>query len=271
MDQQAPIEDKKSFLQNDPLLVCGMLTFYGVCILALIGATIWGLDRRNQKISADATSTAHAAATQHAKATATAMMRATEQAQYEVIDPFDTNKRDWLTGAEDDEYSSGYVSIEKGVYLWDVKDSKDGFIAWSDFSENEFISDFDVYVDTKVVKGKQGDVCSGLMFRVASLVDEHYYFILCNNAVAQISFYSAKGEWDRIATIPSFSSFSYSEDWNRLEISARGSHFTFFINGSKIYEMSDERRNTGGIALAIEVTENTSARVLFDNFGLQYR
>ena len=93
MDQQTPIEDKKSFLRNDSLLVCGMLTFYGVCILVLIGAAIWGLDRRDQKISAYATSTAHAAATQHAKATATAMMRTTEQAQYEVIEPFDTNKR----------------------------------------------------------------------------------------------------------------------------------------------------------------------------------
>ncbi|HET9911438.1 MAG TPA: family 16 glycoside hydrolase [Anaerolineales bacterium] len=270
MDQQTPIEDKKSFLRNDSLLVCGMLTFYGVCILVLIGAAIWGLDRRNQKISADATSTAHAAATQHAKATATAMVRATEQAQYEVIDPFDTNKRDWRVGAEDNEYWSGDVSVKQGVYLWDVKKSKKGFISRAEFSENEFIYDFDVYVDTKV-EGKQGDVCSGLTFREASLVDEHYYFVLCNNAVAEISFYSAKGEWDRLATIPSFSSFSYSEDWNRLEISARGSHFTFFVNGSKIYEMSDERRKTGGIALVIEVTENTSARVLFDNFGLQYR
>lgn len=267
MDQQIPIEDKKSFLRNDSLLVCGMLTFYGVCILVLIGAAIWGLDRRNQKISAEATSTARVFAN---RATATAMVRATEQAQYEVIETFDTNKRDWLVGADDNDYWSGYVSVEQGVYIWNVKDSKDGFVYWSKFSENQFIYDFDAYVDTKVEEGESGKVCSGFMFRAARLVSDYYYFVLCNNAIVEINYHSDKDGWERLATIPPFSLPSYSEDWNRLEISARGSHFTFFINGSQVYEMDDERLKTGGIALAIGINEKTSARILFDNFGFQY-
>jgi hypothetical protein len=56
-----------------------------------------------------------------------------------------------------------------------------------------------------------------------------------------------------------------------MEINARGSHFIFFINGTKIYEMDDDRRNVGGLALVIELNEKTPARIVFDNFGLQYR
>ena len=33
----ATTENKKSFLHNDRMLVCGMLVFYGLCIIGLAG------------------------------------------------------------------------------------------------------------------------------------------------------------------------------------------------------------------------------------------
>ena len=268
---QTTTENQKGFLGNDRKLVCSMFVFYGLCILGAIIATLWGLDRRNKTISANATTTAIALGTERANVTATAVARTTEQAGYSLINRFDKNNFTWRQGTEENEYWSGYVAFESGVYVWDVKDVKDGFVSWAEFPTNEYIHDFDVYVDTKITKGEPGAVCSGLFFRMSPEVsqkDEHYYFSLCNDSRVKISYYTGKDGWENITSLPYL---SYSNDWNRLEISARASHFVFSINGNKLYEMDDDRRNVGGLALVVELNEKTPARIIFDNFGVQYR
>jgi hypothetical protein len=112
---EIPIENKKGLLQNDRLLVCGMLLFYGFCIMGLIGSAFWWLNQRSQGLATNATATAVVIATQQAEITATAVAHATELAQYEMIDRFDTNDNDWLTGFEDSEYWTGYRRIKDGV------------------------------------------------------------------------------------------------------------------------------------------------------------
>ncbi len=268
MDPQQPAKNKNSFLQNDRRLVCGMFIVYGLCILGLIGATIWGLDRRSKRISANATSTAVALATQQAKATATAIARSTEQARFEVIDRFDDNKRKWRNGYQYDKYWVADLGMEDGTYLWDVKVTKQTFIEWANFPSDDQIEDFDVYVDTKVVEGSLGDVCSGLLFRISpdGWDEGGYYFSLCNNSVVKISYHTEKDGWERLASIQYDGDLA---DWNRLEIIAHGTHFTFLINGAQIYEMDDDRQKVGGLALVIELSEKAPARVLFDNFGFQ--
>ncbi len=271
MDEVKTVEDKKSFLQNDRKLVCSMLVIYGLCILGLVAATIWGLDRRSKGISANATSTAFARATKQAKVTATAVAHGTEQAQYEVIDRFDRDNQGWRAGFEDNEYWSGYVTVQNGVYLWDVTEVKKTFFSWAEYPPIKYFSDFDVYVDTKVAKGTSGDVCSGVIFRKTSTVqkeDAFYYFTLCNDSRMRISYRTEDDEWETMADAYCLSN---SGDWNRVEVSARGSHFLFFINGNRVYEMDDKHQSAGQIALVIEVMEKTPARILFDNFGIQPR
>lgn len=268
---QPTMENQKSFLGDDRKLVCSMFVFYGLCIFGAIIATFWGLDWRNKTISANATSTAFALATEQANVTATAIVHATEQAEYSLINRFDKNNFTWRQGTEENDYWSGYVAFENGVYVWEVKDAKDGFVSWAEFPTSEYIHDFDVYVDTKIVKGELGAVCNGLFFRMSPEVsqkEEHYYFSLCNDSRVNISYYSAKNGWENITSLPYFFD---AGDWNRMEISARGSHFIFSINGNKVYEMDDARRKVGGLALVIELNKKTSARIVFDNFGLQYR
>ncbi len=274
MDQQQA-QSSKPFWQNDRKLVCSMLVVYGLCIVGLVGTTIFGLDRRSKRLSANATSTALAVATGHANATATAVARATEQAQYSLINRFDINNYSWRQGTEDNEYWSGYTAFENGVYVWEVKEAKGAFISWADFPGNDDIRDFDVYVDTKVVKGEPSAVCSGLLFRKSpedSQKGGYYYFSLCHGGTAEIRYYSNKDGWENIAAVPYYHFlFRPHGEWDRLELSARGSHFLFSINGDKIYEMEDDRQEVGGIALVIELTEKAPARIVFDNFGLQYR
>lgn len=260
---------KISFLHNDRALVCSMFIFYGLCILGLIGATFWALDRRSKEISKNATSTAAVVATEQAVATTTAVARRTEQDRYQVVDRFDSNKNSWRSGSEYSNYWNGRTDISDGIYLWDVQKTKDTFIAWADYSGNDEIKDFDVYVETKAVEAGYGDVCSGLIFRKSPYGwDEGgYYFVLCNNSSVHIS-YHEKDNWESLAILRHPVDFS---GWNRLEISARGSHFAFLINGTQVHELEDDRQKIGGLALVIELNEIVTAKVAFDNFGLQER
>jgi hypothetical protein len=247
-----------------------MLVVYGLCILGAIAATFWGLNQRQLNISANATSTAFALATQRAKVTATVIAHMTKQAVYEFVERFDDNENNWRRQQENSEYWYGYTTIEDGVYVWKVKETKDGFISWSDFSLDDRIGDFDVYVDTKIVEGKLGDVCSGILFRISpvSSSNGYYYFGLCNNSIVKISYHTKADGWERIATTPYYRAF---QDWNRLEIKGRDSHFTFLVNHEQVYEMDDDRQSVGGLALVIELHEKNPAEILFDNFGFQSR
>jgi len=271
VEPQSTTEGKKGLLQNDRLVVCGMLVVYGVCILGAIGAAFWWLNRRNQVISASATATAAAAATEQANAAVTAAAHATDQAQYEFIERFDSNKFLWTTGSENNEYYNGNREINDGSYVWDVRETKETFIHWSYFQRNNYIRDFDVYVDTKILDANPGDACSGFLFRVSTRGwdDGGYYFVLCSDSYAAISYHTEKDGWEDMATVPYF---DYAKGtWNRLEIIARGAHFQFFINGRQVYEMDDDRLEAGSVALVVELNENVPATILFDNFGLQRR
>src|SRR5262245_14786695 len=131
-------EKRKGFLQNDRMLVCSMLVIYGVCLIGTITAIFWGLRSTSQVLSTYATATRAAFATQQANATATAIARGTELAQYELVDTFESNINHWLVGAENSKYWKGSMQIAAGFYIWDVREVKEGFVAWSDFSGHDF-------------------------------------------------------------------------------------------------------------------------------------
>jgi hypothetical protein len=84
-----------------------------------------------------------------------------------------------------------------------------------------------------------------------------------------VSYYE-QGEWEPM------SGYMYSDvvrngDWNRLEVGARGDHFTFTINHTVVYETTDDRQPIGGLALLVEVNETNPVTIWFDNFGFQSR
>jgi hypothetical protein len=270
MDQQMSVEEKKSFLKNDRLLVCSMLTFYAVCILGLIAVTFWGLDRRNKQSAANATSTANAIATQQVNATATAIAHAKKLEDYKFIDRFDTNVNDWMTGYQDNEYWVGEATIRDGVYLWDVMEVKKTFIYWAGYSQDKTFKDFDVYVDLKILEAETDQVCGGLIYRKSSKGWDHggYAFKVCNSAFFKVSYHA--DDWQSI------SEWRYSPairpiDWNRIEVNARGDHFTFLVNNVVVFETTDDRLKEGKIALFVELNDQNPAKVSFDNFGLQPR
>ena len=264
------IENKKGLLQNDRGLVCGMLVFYGMCIIGVIAVTFWWLNQRNQTISANATSTAYVIATQQVQGTATAMARGTELAQYELIDRFDSNDNHWRAGEEDNEYWKGSVQVTSGVYIWDIQEVKKGFVLWADFPGNEYFKNYDTYVETKFEEVTASNPCSGLIFRKAPLGwnTGGYAFAICKAGYFKIHYHNYKDGWQKIDS--QYHPSIQPSDWNRLEVLVNGSHFTFLINNQVVFETNDDRQPTGGVALMIEA-EEAGAKILFDNFGYQTR
>ena len=260
--------EKKGFLQNDRLLVCGLLAFYSLCLIGLIAVTFRWLNNRNQILSVNTTATEIVIATQQAHATATAVARTTELAQYELVDTFDTNVNQWMSGTQNNDYWTGKATITDGVYLWDIEETKQAFIYWADFPGNEYIKNYDTYVDTKFAEIQSGtSACSGLIFRKAPLGwnTGGYSFLICNAGYFDIQYHNIDG-WQRINSQyhPSIRTF----DWNRIEVLVNGAHFVFLINSQVVYETDDDRQPTGGVALIVDI-DKAGAKILFDNFGYQ--
>ena len=233
----------------------------------------WEFEQRQQMVSSNSTSTALAVATQQAKPTATVIAHATEQAQYAFVDPFTKNTEYWHTGSNNDEYSKSFTSINGGMYRWDIREVKQTFLDWAPYRMGNWMEDFDVYVDTKIkaANGLPSDICSGFVFRAASLDWEEgiYTFSVCNDSYFSVDYYE-QDDWHEISGWM-YSDVIQADDWNRLEINARGSHFTFLINNEVVFEMTDDRQPRGGLGLFIEVNEEKPVSILFDNFGLQRR
>lgn len=235
-----------------------MLIFYGFCIIGLTGGALWWLNLRDQTLSANATSTAIA--------------HATEQAQFEFIDPFEDTSVHWHVGKfKNTDDWDGSLEIKEGAYIWTVDKVRRPFLEYAGFSQPFPIKDFDAYLDTRVLGGTAGNSCSGLVFRRSFQGWAHgaYVFFLCNDSTFDI-LYHDQGGWERIsgrrfneAILPSY--------WNRIEISARGGDFKFSINHEVVYELTDDRQAEGALGLLIQVCDTTPTVVWFDNFGFQSR
>ena len=272
-----PIGNRKGLLQNDRLLVCGMLVFYGLCFVGLGGTAFWWLNQRSQMLLANATSTAaaivteaHISATEQARGTATAIARATEQGQYTVIDHFDSNRFRWMVDSINTEYWEGSTTIKDGVYVWNINEVKKSFVQWADFYHGFPMGDFDTYLDMKFVEGTPGNTCGGLVFRKSTKGwdDGAYIFTICNDSSFKVEYHGENG-WEFLSNWQD-NNVIHQSDWNRIEISARGDHFLFTINNKEVYKLTDERLEEGGLAIIIDVDESP-AEVWFDNFGYQSR
>lgn len=280
MDQQTTAPAKQKVLKGDFLFACSMLILCCIFITGLVVAPFWEFDRYQQMTSANATSTAFvvatqrakAAATQQAKAAATAAPRSTEQTQYEYVIHFNQSFiRNWYVGQYNNEDGNVRVSIQNGVYRWKINDAKDHIQGTDIHPSNRVIEDFDAYIDSKFVDSPAlGAVCSGLTFRQSALGwdDGVYVFFICNDSRYEV-YYFQSDMWENL-TMDYYEGIQRT-DWNRIGIGARGDHFTFTINNLVVFEMTDDRRKTGGMGIFIELRDNNSAEIWFDNFGFQSR
>ena len=269
MISQNEADEKKDARKRDLLFAGVMLTVYTVCCVLFISGTVFWVREDRKIANANATKTGFAIITEQANATVTAVARVTEQAQYEFVDPFDDNT-DWLVTSYSNDYFTGSSTIYNGVYTWDILKVSKAFVYSTDANRGVRIKDFDVYVDTKIVNTESGDACSGFAFRKpgARWNGGSYIFSVCSDS--KFNVYHKQNEWETIA-YGIYNPVIKSDDWNRIEIIARGDHFTFNVNNVIVYEMTDDRQPFGRLELYIEVNKQGPLSILFDNFGFQSR
>ena len=270
MDEQLVKENKPSAQKSNFLLVCGLFGLYTVCILGAFGAIIGALQYEKQAYQVNITSTAGAVETQQANAEATAMARATAQDGYKFIERFDQVSGRWYVGPHNNDYGDATFAIKDGAYIWDIRQAK-GFTFSSNFYKGNKLEDFDVYVDIRFFETEStGFVCAGLAFQQLedSWNEGAFVFSVCNGAQFKIQSFDVDG-WQVITT--GFLDTIHPDELNRLEVSARGEQYSFGINGSDVFEMTDERLEKGSLLLFLEVPEDEAAEVWFDNFGYQSR
>jgi hypothetical protein len=248
-----------------------VLCFFALGITGFLGLSWWQIQSTRDRAATAATQTVQAFSVQ---ATASHLARAKDRAAFEFIDPFNDNRNLWDTYEINDDYLTGGIQIENGVYVWTVDHAKQGFVHWEQIIRGPHdLTDFDVYVDAKRIKGSASGVCYGLQFRVSPIrqMNNYYAYGVCDNGYFQIEYYDGGSEsWTTLSPW-THNDVILANEWNTLGVSARGDHFTFSINDWTVTQLDDARLKTGNVRLYIDVQDGESGVVWFDNLALQPR
>jgi len=214
-----------------------------------------------------ATATARALATWNAAATASALAVEAVPAQpyWEpaLHDAFDRDENRWSTGDYSSERLTGNRYIIDGVYRWQA-DAKEGFRWWSN-AQGGSMTDFHLMVEARFVWGSDGANC-GVVFRRQKGGD-YYLFRVRDDGKYQVSLMSG-GEATSLVRWTGAPTFS-SGDFNYLEVTGEGSHFTFYVNQEQVAEVDDDTLRDGSVALVVGLPQAGDAGIFeFDDFEL---
>jgi hypothetical protein len=240
------------------LLACFCLLLAGW--LGCTGSLVWFVAQENVHATATAES-------KFASSTATSVTRTTEIAKEGLFDSFDSNNNGWMVG-KINAFWSGEVNIEDGVYNWDVEMLKKGFLHYSVPGDIPVVTNFDLMVETKILGGNPG-ACSGLLFRTHTSGWEYggYAISLCKEGSFFVGYVNGQGKWVKSSNWIASSAIK-SNDWNRIEVNARGSHFILKINDFVVYEMDDTNRTDGKVAVFIEIHEDSTIQGMNSKPGM---
>jgi hypothetical protein len=167
----------------------------------------------------------------------------------------------------DDYYTEGcgteYRGIENGAYFWTV-DGTDGCV-WRQFPNWQAVKDFEAYADMeRLPESDEGDI--GLVFR--GVDDTHYMFFYINDHLKQFTVFGIDDDWTTLidwTTSPAI----VKDGLNRVGIVARGSIFSFMINGEKVATTNFSGISQGLVGLALGVhTSGDRVSARYDNFEL---
>jgi hypothetical protein len=214
-----------------------------------------------------ATPTQTAIPTQTATRIPTSVPVGTETAQaveqWEVLysDSFDTNQFGFHYGDDSDDYGIFSKSFLAGKYHWEVT-ALQGVVSWELYNRSRF-GDFAVSVDARFVE-TESECSMGIVFR-SNNNDDYYLFSITNTGFYALDLL-LNGNW--VSLLPwTFSEQIDSWGENKLEVSAVGDDFTFWINGKRIGTITDSRLDYGYVGVAIMIFDANKEGVFeFDNF-----
>ncbi len=117
------------------------------------------------------------------------------------------------------------------------------------------------------MKSGPRDAAYGVLFRY---VDgrNFYFFEISDSGFYQLSLKN-DGEWETLIPWTEHDAIRTGKRQNRITVNASGDEFQFYANDEKMVEYKDDRLESGGLGLAIELfNENDKGKFEWDNFGV---
>ena len=184
-----------------------------------------------------------------------------------LYDNFSSNDNNWVVGNQASEYFAKLNrNITDGRYRWEAETGKPNSISPS-WLMGYPVSDFHFIVNCKHISGSKMGSGWGLIFRIQDN-QNHYSFRMADSQSFAVSV-QKEGQWSNLV------------DWTRtgaikpngvnlLEVLARGTHFTFTINGQVVSEVDDDHFSQGLVGLAIE-GYTLGEKIIFDFIDVTLR
>jgi hypothetical protein len=166
-----------------------------------------------------------------------------------LFDSFTSNDNNWLVGTQPSEYFDPLNRvIADGRYRWEAELSRPSSIspAWL---MGYPVSDFHLIVNCKHIRGSKTGSGWGVIFRIQDN-QSHYSFRMTDSQSFAVSV-QKEGQWSNLVDWTRTDTIK-PNGVNQLEVLARGTHFTFTINGQVVGEVDDDHLSQGLVGLAIE-------------------
>jgi len=197
------------------------------------------------------------------------LRQVSESAQWTTIlfDSFTSNDNNWLVGTQPSEYFDPLNrAIADGRYRWEAELSRPSSIspAWLMGYQ---VSDFHLIVNGKHITGSKAGSAWGVIFRVQDN-QNHYSFRMTDSQSFAVSV-QKEGQWSNIVDWTRTDTIK-PNGVNQLEVLARGTHFTFTINGQVVSEVDDNHFSQGLVGLAIE-GYTLGEKIIFDFIDVTLR
>ena len=166
------------------------------------------------------------------------------------LDDFSSNKFGWWLVENEVQEDCGIENryLESNALVWTIE-ALDGCI-WQQSPELSPVPNFDAFIDVERFPGSpQGDM--GLIFNTPDY--SHTVYFLIDDIERTFSVFSLQGDWTTLVDWKS-STAIHTNSENRLGIQARGSKYTFIINGEKVASVtiSGFSRHVIGVGMGLE-------------------
>ena len=184
-----------------------------------------------------------------------------------LFDGFALDDNNWLVGNQTSEYFAKLNrTIADGRYRWEAELGKLNSISRAWLTGYQ-VSGFHLIVNCKHISGSKAGSAWGMIFRVQDN-QNHYSFRMTDSQFFAVSVQN-DGQWSNLVDWTKTDTIK-PNGVNQLEVLARGTHFTFTINGQVVSEIDDDHFNQGLVGLAIE-GYTLGEKIIFDFIDVTLR
>lgn len=182
-------------------------------------------------------------------------------------DDFSSNKNDWPTGPQEDEYGVTNTDFVSGRYRM-TQEAKQGVFVWNNLTDKDY-DNFIFSVETTVVEKKVVSTFAyGITLRENVDDADLYVFEIDTDGNYSVSVRHNE-EWNTLVEWTESPAIN-REGTNQLTVKAAGSAFTFYVNGIEIATLEDDTLTSGVIGLALDLYDKgDKATVDFDNLVIR--